>query len=180
MPGQVAQTGAESVLNHIAGLAVPVVAASAPSWIPGLYWIDSSDSYNVYAWNGSAWVKSPAAGSRYLALLTVDPSTSGSGGTPAVNVSDLTEDPTPGYARQLFTFNDASAGPPATLANSAAITFGPYTANQAAPVQWAALVTSASGTSGLLLYTWVLDEIEQVSVSQDIVFAAGSLVLDQE
>lgn len=180
MPGTIRQNGAEATLNHIAGLAVPVVAASAPTWIPGMYWVNTTDSNAVYAWNGSSWVKTPPAGSRYLALLLADPDISGPSGGPAVNVSDLIEDTTAGYARQPITFSDATAGPPAALSNSTTLTFGAYTANMAAPAQWAALVTSAAGTAGLLLYTWELDTIQQVNVSQFIVLPAGSLSLDQE
>jgi hypothetical protein len=180
MPGAVCQTGAELSLNTIAGLTVPVVSSVAPTWIPGLYWVNTGDSNNVYDWNGSAWVKVPAAGSRYLALLTADPDTSGAGGTPAVSLSDLLEDTTSGYARQLFVMSGATPGPPAGMVNANTITFGPYGANMPVADQWSALVTSASGTSGLLLYTWDLDTIEQVSVSQNIVFPAGSLSLGQE
>jgi hypothetical protein len=179
MSGNIAQTGALASLNNIAGLTTPVVASSAPSWIPGRYWVNTSDSNAIYDWNGSSWVKVPTAGSRYLALLITDPATSGSGGGPAVNVSDLIEDTTSGYARQLITFSDAVSGIPNMLSNSAAITFGPYSANMPAAAQWAAMVTSASGSSGLLLYTWDLDTPQQVDVSQEIIIPAGDLVLDE-
>lgn len=293
MSGNVAQNGAELCLNHMAGRVVPVVGSATPTWIPGLYWVDTStgsapaaptlsqattggtvaagtyqgvityvnawgetvgsapasvttttgtstitanspaangtatgwylylsqaggtaasatrqqaagsptaigtnltltapptntgatapvySEYAVKSWNGSAWVTTPAAGSRYLALLVADPSTSGPGGTPAVNVSDLIEDSTTGYARQLISFSNAVSGIPNKVSNSGTITFGPYGANMAAPAQWAAMVTSASGTSGLLLYTWALDTPQQVDVSQSIIIPAGSLQLDE-
>jgi hypothetical protein len=69
---------------------------------------------------------------------------------------------------------------PAEASNTATITVGPYTANQQLPVQWAALVTAQTGTVGLLLYTWTLDTVEQVQVSQPIIIPAGDLVLEQQ
>lgn len=188
MSGQVAQWGAAATLNHITGEAVPVVSATAPaSWIPGQYWINTSAGNAVYAYNGaspyttSGWA---AVGGLYLALLVADPSTSGPSSGPAVSLSDLVEDTTAGYARQSVTFSQITQSngttPPAQASNTNTLTFGPYTANQALPVQWAALVTAASGTTGLLKYTWNLDTIEQVSVSQPIIIPAGSLVLDQD
>lgn len=181
MSGTIAQTGALASLNNIAGKSVPAVASSAPTWHPGLYWVNTADSNNVYDWDPSttSWIKVPAAGSRYLALLITDPATSGSGGGPAVNVSDLIEDTTSGYSRQLISFSYAVSGTPNSLSNSGAITFGPYSADMPAAAQWAALVTSASGTSGLLLYTWDLDTPQQVDVSQEIIIPAGGLVLDE-
>lgn len=188
MSGQVAQWGAAATLNHIAGQAVPVVAASAPaSWIPGQYWINTSAGNAVWQYNGatpyttSGWA---AVGSLYLALLTADPSTSGPSSGPAVAMSDLVEDTTSGYARQVVTFSQITqllaTVPPAATANTNIITFGPYTASQALPVQWAALVTAATGTAGVLKYVWGLDTIEQVNVSQPITIPAGALVLDQD
>lgn len=128
-----------------------------------------------------AWA---AVGSLYLALLTADPTTSGANGSPAVNISDLVEDQTAGYARQAITFTQVTeataAAPPEPASNTTAITFGPYTANQALAVQWGALVTVASGSAGTLLYTWNLDTIEQVQVSQPIIIPAGDLLLEQQ
>jgi hypothetical protein len=178
MTGQIAQYGAEATLNHLTGQGVPVVQNTAPTWVPGMVWVnDSTNPPILYSWNGTSWVSGLSG--LYLALLIADPSTSGSGGGPAVLLSDLQEDTTAGYARQSVTFTAASAAVPSQAQNTAAITFGPYTANQAAPVQWAALVTAASGTTGILKYTWTLDTVEQVQVSQPIIFPAGALVLDQ-
>jgi hypothetical protein len=186
MSGQVAQWGAAGALNHFTRQALPVVSASAPaSWIPGQVWVNTSAGNAIYVYDGTTPYNSAhwaASGSLYLALLTSDPTTSGSGSTPAVSISDLVEDATSGYARQAVTFSQITQGtatePPAQASNTGAITFGPYTANQALPVQWAALVTALSGTTGLLVYWWTLDTIEQVSVSQPIIIPAGDLVLD--
>lgn len=188
MPGQVAQWGAAYALNNFTHQSLPFVGAAAPgSWIPGQLWVNTSAGNAIYFYDGTSpynaahWA---VIGSLYLALLTGDPSTSGAGGSPAVNLSDLAEDTTSGYARQVVTFSQITQAnatlPPAAASNTGAITFGPYTANQALPVQWAALVTASSGTAGLLLYTWSLDTIEQVLTSQPIILPAGTLVLDQQ
>lgn len=188
MSGQVAQWGAAYALNQFTLQALPVVRGTAPtSWIPGQLWINSAESYAVYAYNGTTpyntadWA---AIGNLYLALLTSDPSTSGADGGPSVKISDLVEDTTSGYARQEVTFtqitqSDATV-PPAQASNTGAIEFGPYEANQTLAVQWAALVTASTGTTGLLLYTWTLDTVEQVQTSQPIIIPEGSLVLDQQ
>jgi hypothetical protein len=188
MSGQVAQWGAAATLNQFTLEALPVVSGTAPgSWIPGQYWIDSASSYAVMAYDGTSPYNTShwfAVGDLYLALLTTDPATSGSGGGPSVLLSDLVEDTTSGYARQTVTFSQITQSsatvPPAQASNTGTITFGPYTANQALPVQWAALVTASSGTVGLLLYTWNLDTVEQVQDSQPIIIPAGGLVLDQQ
>lgn len=186
MAGQVAQWGAAGALNAFTREALPFYSATAPtSWIPGQVWVNSSAGNANYVYDGTTPYNSAhwaAVGSLYVALLTADPSTSGSGGTPAVNISDLVEDLTTGYARQVVTFSQLTQStavvPPEPASNTGTITWGPYTANQALPVQWAALVTALSGTVGLLLYTWNLDTIEQVLTAQSITIPAGNLVLD--
>lgn len=186
MPAQITQWGATALLNHLAGQAQPHVGTSAPSsWIPGQVWIDTSAGNAIYTYNGTTpyntadWGAAPGL---YVALLVADPSTSGPSGGPAVAIADLVEDATPGYARQSVTFTQitqsSADGVPAQASNTAALTYGPYTANQALPVQWAALVTASTGTTGLLTCTWVLDTIEQVAVSQPIIIPAGDIVLD--
>lgn len=194
MSGQVRKWGAAATLNHISGEAVPFVGTSAPSsWIPGQYWVNTTgpvvslyDGTSPY--NSSHWYEvapTPAAGKGlYLALLTANPDTSGSGGGPADSISDLVEDITSGYARQPITFSQITQSnateEPAQTANTGNVTFGPYSANQLTPVPWAALVTVLTGNTGLLLYTWQLDTVEQVPVSDSIQIPAGDLVLDQE
>lgn len=68
---------------------------------------------------------------------------------------------------------------PASAYNTNVVTFGPYSAAQASPVQWAALVTASSGVLGELLYLWVLPAAEQVGVSQSISIPAGDILLGQ-
>lgn len=180
MPGVVRQVGAQGMLNHFTGVAIPVVASSSPAWIPGLLWVDTTGGGAVLKhWNGSAWTSS-GVGGRYVALLTADPDTSGVGGGPAVNISDLAEVITSGYARQSVTFGDAAASYPSPASNTNDVVFGAMTADMLLPAQWAALVTAASGTSGQLLYTWELDTPQQVNVSQTIPLPIGMLELAQQ
>lgn len=182
MPGQLSATGAQALANVIGGIVPPALVdgmAGAPAWVPGLTVIDYSASPpQPYYWDGTGW----AAGVQplYVALLTGDPTVSSPDGGYAQGVADLTEDATAGYQRQPVTFAEpAGAGYPATISSTAALTFGPYTAAQLQSVQWAALVTSSSGTTGLLLYLWTLPAPQQVSASQSIQIAAGDLMLSQ-
>lgn len=178
MSGQLSQVGAQVLANKIAGNAVPVLQTSAPTWIPGMDWIDTTSGATLKTWNGSAWVV--GAATRYVALLTASPFTSGPGGGFAQAISDLVEVTTTGYARQIATWTNASAAYPAPVSNSAVLTFGPMTAGMALAAQWAALVThAATGTAGLLLYFWQLDAPQQVSVSQSIQVPIGNLSLSE-
>jgi hypothetical protein len=173
--GQLSQIGAQSLANHMAGVVPPFIGTSAPTWVPGLAWINTTSGAVLYSWNGSAWV-SGAAG-RYIALLTASPFTSGPGGGYAQAISDLVEVTTSGYARQSVTFGAAAGAYPAPVMNTNLLTFGPMSASMTLPAQWAAMVTAVSGTSGLLLYFWNLDTPQQVGVSQNIQIPIGSLAL---
>jgi len=171
MAGQIAEFGAAGIANHLSGAAVPVVASSPPTWFPGLYWIDTSSGNAVKTWNGSAWVT--GAGNRFLALLSADPVAAN-----AVNISDLTEITTAGYSRQAITFAHSSTSYPSSLSNSALLTFGPMTAGMTNAVQWAAMVTVASGTTGYFLMSWLLPTSIQVNASQVIQIGVGQLVIE--
>lgn len=179
MAGQLTVTGAQALANTLAGTVPASIGTAAPSWVPGLDWINTSGSApELYTWNGTAWVAGPAT--RYIALLTASPWTSGSDGGPAELVSDLQEDATAGYARQAVGFEAATAAYPSEAGSSNILTFGPYTASQPLAVQWAAMLThAATGDQGLLLYYWDLPQPQQVSVSQSIQVAAGGVTLDQ-
>jgi hypothetical protein len=159
------QTGAQIQLNLLTKAVIPVVQASAPVWEPGLYWIDTSAANAIMEWNGSSWVS--VASAPYLALLTANPAG-------VTTVAGLTEDTTAGYARVACPFSLASAGPPVTISNSSLVTFGPYSANQALSVNWAALVTTSSGTGGFLLEIWTIQP-QQVLQTATINIAASSL-----
>ena len=176
MAGQLSQGGAQALANTIGGVVPPFLGTAAPTWKPGLKWVDTTSGAVLKYWNGTAWV----AGTEplYIALLTGDPSLSGPSGGYSQNISDLIEDTTAGYARQAVTFG-AATGYPAVVANTAALTFGPYTAAQASPVQWAAMVTAASGTTGLLKYMWALPAAQQVGISQSIQIPIGDLTLGE-
>lgn len=171
--GQIGTHGAQSCLNLITGNAVPVVSSSQPaSWFPGQYWINSANSYLPYEYNGTAWV--PASSTRYLALLTADPTQ-----LPAVNITDLAEVTTAGYARAAVTMSAATANYPSVCTDSGTVTWGPMTADMLVPALFAALVTVVSGTQGLYLFSWPLPSPQQVSVSQSIQIATSQLSLSQ-
>ena len=94
-------------------------------------------------------------------------------------VSGITGTAPPGTEGSSTTdWTYVSNGYPATVSNSNLLTFT-YSAAQALPVQWAALVTCASGTAGLLKYMWTLPQAEQVQNSQSIQIAIGALTLTQ-
>ena len=178
MAGQLSQVGAQILANKIAGNAVPVLQTSAPTWIPGMDWIDTTSGATLKTWNGSTWVV--GAATRYVALLTASPYTSGPSSGYAQAITDLVEVTTAGYSRQAVTYANASAAYPAPVSNSALLTFGPVSAAMALAAQWAALVThAATGSSGLLLYFWQLDTPQQVSVSQSIQIPIGGLSLSE-
>lgn len=170
---QLAQFGSQGLVNDLAGLTVPAIGTSAPTWLPGLYWANGT-GITVEQWNGSAWVTSPAPGTRYLALLTADPVVGG-----AVNIADsgFVELTTSGYSRQVVTFSQATSTYPAVSSNTNLVTFGPMATTMLAPVQWVALVTSASGTTGYFLASWNLAAQIQVQASQNIQLGVGQLVL---
>jgi hypothetical protein len=188
MAGQLTQYGAEYVANKISGVATPFIGASAPgTWIVGQEWINTSGSVlNVYDPHTSTWVTGPYE--RYLCLLTSDPTVAGPGGGLAVNISDIAaiEDTTAGYLRQPITFAAANASEPTSFTNTNTVTFGPYTANQALPIGWAALIgvpfaDSSSYTpiastvlNGLLLYVWQVPVAQQVLSTQSIQVAPGT------
>lgn len=177
MSGQLSQVGAQILANKIAGNVPPSIGTSAPTWIPGLDWIDTTSGATLKSWNGAAWIT--GATPHYIALLTASPFTSGPGGGPAQAITDLVELTTSGYARQAYPCSNATAAYPAVVANSGTITFGPMTASMTLSAQWAALVTASSGTAGLLLYFWTLDTPQQVSVSQSIQIPVGDLSLSE-
>lgn len=226
MAGQLSSVGAQALANKIGGLARPVISASAPAWVPGLDWVNTSGTPAIFEWNGASWVNASTLGN-YIALLTADPTQAGAqDGGYAMTISDLVEDATAGYARQPVTFAEPPAysggttytlgqqvfyqgylyacavasisgtappgtpgasnadwtyvsnGYPATIANTNVLTWT-YSAAQALPVGWAALVTAASGTAGLLKYMWALPTPQQVQGSQSIQVGSGLLTLGQ-
>jgi hypothetical protein len=186
MAGQLTQYGAEFLGNKLGGNNVPFIGASAPStWVVGQEWINGS-TINVYDPHTSSWVTGPY--DLYMALLISDPTVAGPGGGLAVNISDIApiEDPTPGYLRQPVSFGVAAASSPSVILNSNLIEYGPYTANQNAPITWTALLAvpaaNSSGYSplpstvlnGLLLYVWQVPNPQQVLATQNVAIAENT------
>lgn len=173
---QLAQFGDMSLVNDLAGVNLPFIQSATPPApaSPNIYWVNTGSGNALNQWNGSSWVTSPAPGTRYLALLTTDPVLGG-----AVNISDagFVELTTSGYARQVATFGTANAAYPAASSNTNLITFGPMTASMLAAVQWVAMVTSSSGTTGYFLASWSLAAPVQVNASQSIQVGIGQLEL---
>lgn len=177
MSGQLTIVGAQILANKLSGAVQPFIGSSAPTWVPGLDWINTTSGTVLYSWNGTAWVSGASA--RYVALLTASPFTSGPSGGNAEAITDLIEVTTAGYTRQAVSFGNAAASYPAPASNSGVLTFGPMTAGMTLAAQWAALVTASSGTTGLLLYYWTLDTPQQVAVSQSIQIPIAGLALTE-
>jgi hypothetical protein len=166
----VAQVGAQVQLNALTRAVLPVVSGSAPTWQPGMFWIDTGHSNAIKTWNGSTWVTDL---NLYLALCTADP-------TGQTTIAGITECADAGYARQACPFVLASATYPSIASNSGLIVFGPFSVNMALPVQWAALVSASSGTSGQLEQTWTLSQQWQVLATQTIDIPVGALTITQQ
>ena len=164
-----AQAGAQTQLNALTGYSIPVVASSAPTGFIGGMWINSSSGYSVNSWNGTSWV---AAVLPYLCLLTADPSG-------LTSISALAECTDSGYSRIQVTFGAASAAYPSVASNTSLLTFGPFSVNMSLPVQWLALVSVSSGTSGLFTNSWSISAPQQVSATQTINIAASALQITQ-
>jgi hypothetical protein len=189
MAGQLTQVGAQFLGNKLAGQAVPFVGASAPgTWIPGQEWINTSAGNAIYVYDPftSTWVAGPY--DRYLALLVTDPTVNGPGGGLVQTIQQCAalEDTTTGYLRQPFAMSTATAAQPSVVSNTATVTFGPYTANQAAQISWAALMliprvddsgdTPIASTvyNGILMYLWTVPVPQQVLATQSIQIAPGT------
>jgi hypothetical protein len=164
----IAQVGAQAHLNFLAGLTVPIVGGSAPTWVPGLSWVDPLGVPQT--WNGTAWV--PDTGSRYVALLSADPGSD-------TTIAALTEIITPGYARFLISMAPATAARPSVTESLSTIIWGPMTADMALAAGWAALVTVATGVLGQVLFTWKLPKSQKVATSQSVVVATNDLQLSE-
>lgn len=173
MSGQLAIVGQQAALNkatclggHPGGV---VVGTVAPTWKPGMVWVDTTSTPVIKKYNGTSWVADD--GVRYLALLFADP-------TSATNISGLSEITTAGYARQPVTFTEATAADPTEVQNDSVITFGPFSEDMSQAAGWLALVDVASGNSGQLIYVWTADLAQQVSASQSIQIAIGKLTMN--
>ena len=117
-------------------------------------------------------VSGTAAGSSgrttYVALLTAAPND-------ASTLATMTEVTTSGYARQSIAWTAATNASPSVTQNSAAITFGPFSAAMASAATHCALVSASSGTTGDFLMWWTLDFSKQAAQNESIQFAIGAL-----
>lgn len=111
----------------------------------------------------------------YLALLTAAPAD-------ATTPVTMTEYAATGYARQTFTpATPAASGAVRRTSNTGAITFGPLTgATGAVSITHAALVSSASGTTGDLVAFWTLDTARSPAAGDSIQVASGGFTFDTD
>lgn len=106
----------------------------------------------------------------YLALLTAAP-------TDATTPATMTEVTTAGYTRQAVTWTDPALTE--TTSNSNVLTFGPFSADPP-NVTHCALVSSASGTTGDLVWWWALDTARDGASGDSISVAAGQISMSAE
>lgn len=119
----------------------------------------------------------------YLALCTAAPTDTSQtiGGT----TFSITEYAATGYARQAVTFGSGTGttGAPSlvsavpTTANTAAVTFGPFTAGTGATITHLALVSASSGSTGDLVAYWTLDTSRTPVTNDSVQIAIGALTL---
>ena len=112
-------------------------------------------------------------GTTYVALATALPEVG------EINMASIVpfEPTTGGYSRQAVTWGAATTVEPVTRANSAAITSSAMTADLPA-CPYAFLTTSASGTTGTLLYVWYLAQPVQALTGKPFHAPVGALVLE--
>lgn len=129
-----------------------------------------SDSGALSALEAVAGKTTLSSTTTYLALLTAAP-------TDADGIADLTEYDATGYSRQAVTWGDAALNGSNVpeIANSAAITFGPFTAGTGSTISHCALVTAASGTSGVVRMHWSLDTSRTPGSNDSLQFAIAAL-----
>jgi hypothetical protein len=133
----------------------------------------------------SGWV---APTDTYLALLTADPRVlpiPPGGDTPEYTndpgIDDFSEVSATGYSRQLVVWAPAqtATGNPSSIANSAQITFGPFTdsAGMGSATTHGALVTVNSGTAGNVIMVWQWDNPVAAGQNESIIVPAGALTM---
>lgn len=113
-----------------------------------------------------------AAAGMYVALATALPA---SPDTATLSDFAANELATAGYSRQSVTWSSPS-GDPSQISNSAAIEFGPFTADPP-QVTHAFLCDVASGTTGNVLAYWTLDTPRDAAINDYLRFAAGALTI---
>lgn len=107
----------------------------------------------------------------YLAALTAAP-------TDASTLATMAEITTSGYARQAVTWS-APTGDPAETHNTNVITFGAFSADPP-NVTHVALVSASSGTSGDLIYYWLLANARDGISGDSLQVAVAALSMTQD
>lgn len=104
----------------------------------------------------------------YLGLATVAV-------TATDTLASITEVTTAGYSRQAVTFGAPSGSDPTVIANTNALTFGPFSADPPS-VAYAFLTDAASGTTGTIYARWT-DTAEDAGTSESLSVPIGELQL---
>lgn len=135
------------------------------------------------------WITGTALGgwtppsTAYVALLTVDPSTTAVIPTNP-QLSELTELSATGYSRQVITFTAATSPTQGTsqIQNNTLVTFGPFTAaaGSGTPTTFGALVNVSSGTSGEVICIWQWDTPITAPQNQSINIPIANLTFTQQ
>lgn len=119
----------------------------------------------------------------YIALLTVDPSTTAANSTDP-QLSELTELAATGYSRQVVTWTASTSPSNGTsqIQNNNLVTFGSFTASNGSgtPTTFGALVTAASGTTGEVIAVWQWDVPILASQNQSITIPIAAITLTQQ
>lgn len=119
----------------------------------------------------------------YIALLTVDPSTTAAIPTDP-QLSELTELSAVGYSRQVVTWTAATSPTQGTsqIQNANLVTFGPFTAanGSGTTTNFGALVNAASGTTGEVICVWEWDQPVLAPQNQSITIPIANLTLTQQ
>lgn len=130
---------------------------------------DAGSNKALDAVTGRATVSSSTT---YLALLTSAPSDT-------TDLASMPEYTATGYSRQAVSWSSPAlnASNVPETANSATVTFGPFTAGTSATITHAALVDAASGTTGNILAWWDLDTSRTPSTNDSVEVTSGNLKL---
>ena len=113
--------------------------------------------------------QSAAAGSIWLALVTAAPNATD------LTMAALTEFSTSdGYARQVFAPGSATAASPSVIANSGTITYGPITTGAPGTCTWAVLTDAVSGTTSLVLASFLLANSRTPLIGDSLTAAASA------
>lgn len=148
MAGYVASSGALSALDYLVGHSTAIAAE----------------------WSRKTAAGDTAPTATYLMLLnaTITDSQTSMATIAPMEVSGT------GYARQQVLWSAAASR---AIANSDPITFGPFAdaSGLSAPVLSACLVTTLTGTLGLVLMNWTLSPSITTAQNQSLQIAAGAL-----